>query len=298
MVTRLVHDQFAKSLLSDFLEPWGQIQVSREVSDEPRSIDIYFEPYPDQKLGELGLLGRIVQDRCLLEPYRNPVTASQIRACLLKALTVRSQQERVETKVKPVCLWILTPTASLKSLSQFGAQPDDQWPRGVYLLPAGLSGAVVVIHQLPVERSTLRLRLLGRGRVQQQAIAEILQIEPGDPERIKVLELLGNWKILLDEKQERLREEERELMMNLSPAYLKWKEETINEGIQIGEQRGIQIGEQELTLRLLRLKVGSLSEDLETQVRGLPLHQLESLSEALLDFQYEADLREWLERHG
>ncbi|MGF1577032.1 MAG: flagellar assembly protein H, partial [Cyanophyceae cyanobacterium] len=62
------------------------------------------------------------------------------------------------------------------------------------------------------------------------------------------LELLGNWKIMLDEKTEAEREEERELIMNLSPAYLKWKEETLNEGkqegIQLGEQRGIQIGEQ------------------------------------------------------
>ncbi len=33
--------------------------------------------------------------------------------------------------------------------------------------------------------------------------------------------------------------------MNLSPAYLKWKEETINEGIQLGKQEGIQLGKLE-----------------------------------------------------
>jgi predicted transposase YdaD len=45
---------------------------------------------------------------------------------------------------------------------------------------------------------------------------------------------------MLDEKTE-AEEEERELIMNLSPAYLKWKEETINEGIQLGKLETVPI---------------------------------------------------------
>jgi len=138
-----------------------------------------------------------------------------------------------------------------------------------------------------------------------------------DPERLRVLELLGNWKILLDEQGKALREEERELVMNLSPAYLKWKEETLNEGIEIGQQRGIEIGqqrgieigqqrgieigfqrEQDLTLRLLRRKIDDLSPEQENQVRALPIEQLESLSEALLDFDGRSDLTQWLEENS
>ncbi|NJK61801.1 MAG: hypothetical protein HC921_03130 [Synechococcaceae cyanobacterium SM2_3_1] len=84
-MTRQPHDQFAKSLLSEVLSPWGDVEISREVSDEPRSIDLYFQPNPQQDPSPLGLLGRMAQTPCLLEPYRNPVTVSQIGTCLLKA---------------------------------------------------------------------------------------------------------------------------------------------------------------------------------------------------------------------
>jgi len=328
-VTRQTHDQFAKSLLSEFLEPWGQVEVSREVTDEPRSIDLYFQPDPQRQPLGLGLLGRMAGTPCLLEPYRNPVTPLQIRACLLKALTVRAAQERTDSESDPPQLWILTPTASKQLLAQFGAQPDQHWPSGIYLLPSGLRGGIGVIHQLAGGGDTLWLRLLGRGRVQQGAIEEVMAMGSEDPERLRVLELLGNWKIVLDEKREALREEERELIMNLSPAYLKWKEETLHEGeqrgieigqqrgieigqqrgeqrgIQIGEQRGIEIGqqrgfqrEQELTLRLLRRKVGALSPEQENQIRALGIEQLESLSEALLDFSGRSDLSQWFEENS
>ncbi len=221
-MTRQPHDQFAKSLLSEFLEPWGQVQVSREISDEPRSIDLYFEPDPQRPISGLGLLGELVRTPCLLEPYRNPISPTQIRACLSKTLMVQAEQERADSEAELARLWILTPTASQEVLSQFGAQPEDLWLEGIYLLPSGLRSGVVVLHQLPRIRETLRLRLLGRGRVQQQAIQEVVEMGRQDPERIRVLELLGNWKIVLDERREVLREEERELVMNLSPAYMKW----------------------------------------------------------------------------
>ena len=265
-VTRQPHDQFAKSLLSEFLEPWGRVEVSREVSDEPRSIDIYFEPNFQQQMLGLGLLGQMARTPCLLEPYRNPVTPVQLRACLLKALTVRAQQERADLDADPPRLWILTPTASEELLSQFGAQAEALWPQGVYLMPSGLLGGVVVIHQLTRSRETLWLRLLGRGRVQQQAIEEVLGMSDQDPERPRVLELLGNWKIVLDEKREALREEERELVMNLSPAYLKWKEETLKEG----EQRALE-------QTASRMLATGMDPTQIAQLTGLTLEQIQRL---------------------
>ncbi|MFQ3613863.1 MAG: DUF4351 domain-containing protein [Cyanobacteriota bacterium] len=60
------------------------------------------------------------------------------------------------------------------------------------------------------------------------------------------------------------------------------------------ERQGIQQGEAELTLRLLRRKLGSLPEELESQIRSLPVERLEELSEALLEFETLADLTTWL----
>jgi len=293
-VTRQPHDQFAKSLLSEFLQPWGQVQVSREVSDEPRSIDLYFEPDPQHPSQGLGMLGQLTRTPCLLEPYRNPVSSEQLQACLLKALMVQAQQKRAHPKTELPRLWILTPTASQEVLSQFGAQPEEPWPEGIYLLPSGFHSGVVVLHQLPRSRETLWLRLLGRGRVQQQAIQEVLEMGGPEPERVRVLELLGNWKIVLDEKREALREEERELVMNLSPAYLKWKEETLRageqrgieigeqlgeqRGIEIGEQRGIEIGEQQRAEGIARnMLTAGMAPTQIAQLTGLSLDQLQQL---------------------
>jgi predicted transposase/invertase (TIGR01784 family) len=53
-------------------------------------------------------------------------------------------------------------------------------------------------------------------------------------------------------------------------------------------------GEQTLILRLLNRRVGKISIDLESQVKTLPLAQLEELGEALLDFSQMNDLVAWL----
>ncbi|NJL98623.1 MAG: Rpn family recombination-promoting nuclease/putative transposase [Synechococcaceae cyanobacterium SM2_3_2] len=59
-------------------------------------------------------------------------------------------------------------------------------------------------------------------------------------------------------------------------------------------QEGIQRGEAELTLRLLRRKVGDIPLSLQTQIRALPVEQMEELGEALLDFGAMSDLTDWL----
>ena len=52
-------------------------------------------------------------------------------------------------------------------------------------------------------------------------------------------------------------------------------------------------GEQTLILRLLNRRVGKISIDLESQIKTLPLAQLEDLGEALLDFSQMNDLVAW-----
>ncbi|MDJ0662325.1 MAG: DUF4351 domain-containing protein, partial [Crocosphaera sp.] len=43
-------------------------------------------------------------------------------------------------------------------------------------------------------------------------------------------------------------------------------------------------------------RFGQLSEDYLTQIRGLSVEQLETLGDALLDFESEEDLQQWLTR--
>ena len=67
-------------------------------------------------------------------------------------------------------------------------------------------------------------------------------------------------------------------------------------GEQQGLRQGLQAGELEITLRLLQRRCGPLSPDQEARVRALPLPRLETLAEALLDFQGPDDLTRWLAR--
>ena len=59
---------------------------------------------------------------------------------------------------------------------------------------------------------------------------------------------------------------------------------------------GRQEGEANLIIRLLTRRFGQLSEDYLTQIRGLSVEQLETLGDALLDFESEEDLQQWLIR--
>jgi predicted transposase YdaD len=50
-------------------------------------------------------------------------------------------------------------------------------------------------------------------------------------------------------------------------------------------------------LRLLNRRIGLITPNSESKIRQLPLNLLEDLGEALLDFQTETDLINWLNSH-
>jgi hypothetical protein len=65
-----------------------------------------------------------------------------------------------------------------------------------------------------------------------------------------------------------------------------------------GRQEGEARGEAKVTLRLLHRICGPLSDATTAQIQALPLEQLESLAEALLDFSGLDDLTAWLADHA
>jgi predicted transposase/invertase (TIGR01784 family) len=68
------------------------------------------------------------------------------------------------------------------------------------------------------------------------------------------------------------------------------------EGEIIGEARGEANEAQNLVFRLLTRRVGKVSSEVETQIKSLPLAQLEELHDAALDFTQMGDLTSWLDR--
>ncbi len=73
-----------------------------------------------------------------------------------------------------------------------------------------------------------------------------------------------------------------------------WLAEGRQEGLQEGLQEGKAQEAAKMTLRQLNRRCGPLSETTTAQIQALPLEQLESLADALLDFQGPADLSAWL----
>ena len=69
------------------------------------------------------------------------------------------------------------------------------------------------------------------------------------------------------------------------------------EGRQEGEAQGRALGEANVTLRLLNRRCGPLSDATRARIQALPLQQLETLAEALLDFSGPTDLAAWLNGH-
>lgn len=117
----------------------------------------------------------------------------------------------------------------------------------------------MALNQLPRNEETLWLRILGKGATQRQAVDELLALSKGTPLRNNVLELLANWRIFLEEKQT-LDEDERELIVNLSPAYLQRIEEARQEGQRV------------VIENLLKTRFGAIDEELSRTIE--PLLQL------------------------
>ena len=61
-----------------------------------------------------------------------------------------------------------------------------------------------------------------------------------------------------------------------------------------GRQEGRRDEAAAVTLRLLNRRCGPLSDATTAQIQALPVEQLESLADALLDFQGPAELAAWL----
>lgn len=72
----------------------------------------------------------------------------------------------------------------------------------------------------------------------------------------------------------------------------------LQQGRQEGRQEGLREGATELTLQLLRAKLGRLDLATKERVQALAYPQLKQLTKALLQFESRADLEKWLRRHA
>jgi hypothetical protein len=289
--------------LGKFKQPKLLPPVGYANDAQVREIDVYFTPAANTPTdSRLGLLHKLAATPATFEPFRKAVTVGELRSCIAKLIDLQNELTRQAkrdgkpklTEVDLPQLWILTPTLSAEKLIDFGAIKEiESWGEGVYLLPKSFKTGIVVIHQLPETPDTLWLKILGRDNVQIRAIAEIVGLSVDSPYRQNALELFSNLKIVLENKQNKATKET-ELIMNLSPLYL----EQIDIATQKGKAEGEAIGRNEegksLMIRMLTRKLGKLDDNSIDLINNLSLESIESLGDALLDFNTADDLTAWL----
>jgi hypothetical protein len=161
--------------------------------------------------------------------------------------------------------WVLSPTFSKRQQKTFHIVEKKAWGPGIYFLAAPDRTAVVAIHQLPKTIDTLFLRLLGRDKVQADAVAELIALPPDHPYRAATLHHISRLRINLQIRQNKTKDL-RGIMINLAPAYDKWLAETVAQSQQETQTT--------IALRMLELKM-----PIETiaQVTGLTIEVVRSL---------------------
>jgi len=281
------HDQFAKRFLSELLDPFGgEIKTNYEIYAQQHYVDIYYLPdasVDKSSFQKLGLLGEMVQHACLLEAFRSPPTVDDVHNCLFKLLSVYQELQKRQEKLhqKPLDkdelpnLWILATSVYQPLLDCFEVKTRlSQWCEGIYFLGECLKTAIVDIRALPSTPETLFLRLLGKGATQKQAIEEILAYPVDHQLRQYVLELLAVYRIEIGKIDTQTSDEDEELFMRLSPAYLKWREETLQEGIEQDRCQWIE--------NLLKSRFGALDDELKPLIEPLSQLPVEESSRLLL----------------
>ncbi|MCY7407856.1 MAG: DUF4351 domain-containing protein [Alkalinema sp. CAN_BIN05] len=321
-MTQNPFDAFSKEYLADLLAPFGTVERSFEVPGESKFIDVLFLPTNAADTSSIkGLLKQVVSTPSLLEIYSGVPTVDEVSTCLHELFWLRedivrkaNSADRTLTENDYPQLWILAASLSEPLKKECAVIHKPGFPRGFYHFPSPIVRTIMVsLKDLPSTPNTLWMRVLGRGKTQENAIAEVVALPLSDPRRAPILRMLCAWKLVTIEKNPSLFENAETRAMAYPQIFLDWEAATEERGRQIGQQIGQQIGEQigqqigeriggkekalSIVLRLLHRRIGAISDALQARVMPLSSDQLEDLSEALLDFGVPDDLDRWLNEH-
>ena len=98
----------------------------------------------------------------------------------------------------------------------------------------------------------MNIRVLGKGTTQKQAVEELVNLPTENPYRLNLLEILADWRKNLELRDNKTNEDQ-EVIMNLSPAYLQDRQQWINEGRLEGRLEGQLEGRLETIPLLIKL---------------------------------------------
>jgi Domain of unknown function (DUF4351) len=123
-----------------------------------------------------------------------------------------------------------------------------------------------------------------------KAFASITQLPETKRERNDIVEVcIKHFQYLAEKSGTGLSEQEENFMKTM---------QEIDTIYQAEKHQAKLSGAYELVLHLLNRRLSNISIDLERRVKVLPLEDLKTLGEDLLDFSQAEDLADWLDQHG
>jgi hypothetical protein len=249
-VTRIRFDQLAKSMLDEILSTAGEVRTQVEILGEVQAADVLFLPARDREAERkrLGLLGRMAETACLLEPFSDAPGANAALDCLTKQLTLRRNLVREARKNEhgpPEIprLWILSAGRPMTVLTGLGFRRLAGWPRGVWTAAPLLSTYLVVLRDLPETRGTLPLRLMGSGVALRRALSELnaLPREEWEPRAIVPLLLALRIQVFHNlEDPESADENIMSYLQELKTTFADWERHVFEEGMEKGMEKGLR----------------------------------------------------------
>jgi hypothetical protein len=211
--------------------------------------------------------------------------------CLIKHGEFRHFLSRRKTLPPLPIQWVISsgrPDAGIKGL---GFRPTAGGPPGIYESPPLHYTRLVVVSELPVERDTLLVRVLGAGSVQKQAIAELQALPAEAPERRLALPVLLRSRLTVPTDPAQQTSDDQEFLMITHDIVENWRREAIEEGVQQGVKQGLEQGERKVLLRLLRRRFGAeVDSEIERRVAAAPGEQVEIWAERVLSTTTLAEL--------
>jgi hypothetical protein len=188
-------DQFAKEIIPSVLAGIGLVETAFETHTDAQQIDVWSRPAPgvdwDAEFQRLGWLARLAEEPCIIEPYSTTVTERDVRTCLRKQLTLEHMLLKSDENAPLPRLWLLSAGDARQASEEYRLETQDDWPQGFRFAAAALRLCIVVLSELPKGRSTVPLRLLGRGTTLADAVAEVRALPEDDPMRRPMAEVLA-----------------------------------------------------------------------------------------------------------
>jgi hypothetical protein len=235
---------FGTALLGELTAGDDRVMISPEVVGEANLVDVLFEPDLDKPRTSLGLLGELLFAPAIIETLRWTPDDWAHCTCMSHWLSWKNEadggiipidatpvyeeeedddydydnpsEEEDEYEPEPVdkILLMLMPAITPERLEYCGFWPSAHNIPGVYSSAPAFCTTIVATNQLPQDKSTLWLRLLGRGPTQRAAIAELLKLDASHPHHNTAIAQLQQWRQLLSNGQ--MGKESKRLMAVLS----------------------------------------------------------------------------------